>query len=74
MTIPEFKETLRLCCAVRWEIKDSKGNTGRVNMAKSKSKFMYNSFLNRKLWRIHNCDPGGVRASPVSFPILGLVW
>ena len=47
MTIPEFKEALRLCCAVRWEIKDSEGNTGRVNMAKSKSKFMYNSLLNR---------------------------
>ena len=70
VTIPEFKEALRLCCAVRWEIKDSEGNTGRVNMAKPKSKLMYNSLLNRKLWRIHNCDPEGVRASPVSFRYL----
>jgi len=33
LRIPEFKEALRLCCAVRREIKDSEGNTGRVNMA-----------------------------------------
>ena len=34
LRIPEFKEALRLCCAVRREIKDSEGNAGiRVNLA-----------------------------------------
>ena len=27
LRIPEFKEALRLCCAVRQKIKDSEGNT-----------------------------------------------
>ena len=34
LRIPEFKEALRLCCAVRRETKDSEGNAGiRVNLA-----------------------------------------
>ena len=33
LKIPEFKEALGLCRAVRREIKDSERNAGRVNMA-----------------------------------------
>ena len=74
LRIPEFKEASRLCCAVRREIKDSEGNTGRVTMAVDHI-IMYSSLSNRKLWRIHNCDTEGVRVyevSPVRLPILGL--
>ena len=37
LRIPEFIEALRLRCAVRREIKDSEGNTGRVNSSRSLS-------------------------------------